>query len=131
AIVQVLALLGVRPLVDDLGRVHDGDLVPVEELGRPRIDVVVSASGNFRDLFANHLELLDAAFRLAALADEPADQNYVRANTLRLAEELGLPPAEAALRIFSNAPGTYGTNVNFAIETRAWDAEEELARIFL
>src|SRR5581483_11579699 len=131
AIGQALALIGVEPQLDDLGRVHDVRLVPLDRLGRPRVDVVITASGIFRDLFAHHLDLLDRAFRLAALADEPPERNFVRANTLAIAAELEVPLEEAALRIFSNAPGTYGTNVNFAVESSAWSAEEELARIFL
>ncbi len=131
AIGQVLWLLGVKPLVDDLGRVHEVELLPLAELGRPRIDVVVTASGIFRDIFANHLELLDRAFKLAAAADEPLDRNFVRKHTLATAAELEIAPEAAAARIFSNAPGVYGTNVNFAIENRAWQREEDLARIFL
>jgi magnesium chelatase subunit H len=131
AIGQVLWLLGVEPLVDDLGRVHDVRLMPLADLGRPRIDVVVTASGIFRDIFANHLELLDRAFGLAAMADEPPDQNFVRKHTLAMAAELELSAEEAAQRIFSNAPGAYGSNVNFAIENRAWRDEEDLGRMFL
>ncbi|HLY66681.1 MAG TPA: cobaltochelatase subunit CobN [Chloroflexota bacterium] len=131
AIGQVLCLLGVRPLVDDLGRVHDMELLPLGELGRPRIDVVVTASGIFRDIFANQLHLLDRAFSLAALADEPAEQNFVRAHTLAMAADLELEAEEAAHRIFSNAAGAYGTNVNFAIENRAWRDEQDLAQMFL
>jgi magnesium chelatase subunit H len=131
AIGQVLVLLGLEPLVDDLGRVHDLALIPLADLGRPRIDVVATASGIFRDLFANHLELVDRGFRLAALADEPLDQNFVRKHTLAMAAELEIAPEEAAHRIFSNAPGVYGTNVNFAIENQAWREGDDLARIFL
>ena len=131
AIGQVLWLLGVQPLVDDLGRVHDVRLISLAELGRPRIDVVVTASGIFRDIFANHLELLDRAFHLAAAAVEPLEQNFVRKHTLAIAGELELPEEEAARRIFSNAPGAYGSNVNFAIENRAWQEEEDLGRMFL
>ena len=131
AIGQVLELLGIEPLVDDLGRVHDVRLRPLEELGRPRIDVVVTASGIFRDIFANQLELLDRAFGLAAAADEPSDHNFVRKHTLATAAELELSASEAAQRIFSNAPGAYGSNVNFAIENRAWREEADLGRMFL
>jgi magnesium chelatase subunit H len=131
AIGQVLCLLGVEALVDDLGRVHEVRLLPLTALGRPRIDVVATASGIFRDIFANHLDLLDRAFRLAALAAEPLEQNFVRKHTLAMSAELEITPEEAAVRIFSNAPGVYGTNVNFAIENRAWQREDDLARIFL
>ena len=127
---QALWLLGVRPHRDALGRVADVRLVPLAELGRPRMDVVLTCSGIFRDLLPNQLTLLDRAVRLAAAADEPPEQNFVRRNALA-ATETGLPFAEAATRVFSNAPGAYGANVNFQVETGAWDDDAALAQTFL
>merc|ERR1712147_389555 len=66
SLAQVLGLVGVRPVPDALGRVNKLELIPLEELGRPRIDVVVSCSGVFRDLFINQMNLLDRAVKLAA-----------------------------------------------------------------
>merc|ERR1712151_1417609 len=100
---QVLALAGVRPVPDSLGRVNKVELIPLEELGRPRIDVVVSCSGVFRDLFINQMNLLDRGIKLAAEADEPVEQNYVRKHALQQAEELGVSLRQAATRVFSNA----------------------------
>merc|ERR1711968_141133 len=70
SLAQVLMLLGVRPLADSLGRVNKLELIPLEELGRPRVDVVVTCSGVFRDLFINQMNLMDRAVKLAAEADE-------------------------------------------------------------
>merc|ERR1719213_1572602 len=78
SLAQVLALVGARPVPDALGRVNKLELIPLEELGRPRIDVVVSCSGVFRDLFINQMNLLDRAVKMAAEADEPIEQNFVR-----------------------------------------------------
>ncbi len=131
ALAQVLILLGVNPLPDALGRVNRLEVVPLEKLGRPRIDVVVSASGIFRDLFPNQLSLLDRAVKLVAELDEPEDQNFIRKHALAQAEELGLTIQQAATRIFSNAAGSYGANVNFAVENGAWETEDQLHDMYL
>ena len=70
-----MALVGAEPVKEGTGRVVRFDLVPLKELGRPRIDVLASLSGIFRDSFANVLDLLDDMFERAALADEPEDMN--------------------------------------------------------
>ena len=81
-------MVGVRPVPDALGRVNKLELITLEELGRPRIDVVVNCSGVFRDLFVNQMNLLDRAIKLAAEQDEPLDMNFVRKHALQQAEEL-------------------------------------------
>ncbi|NJN19769.1 MAG: magnesium chelatase subunit H, partial [Oscillochloris sp.] len=130
-VAQVLALLGARPISDELGSVSDVELVPLEELGRPRIDVVVTVSGIFRDLLGNQIALIDRAARLAAGADEEPEQNYVRRNALEQAAALGVSVEEAAVRVFANAPGSYGANVNHMVESGTWDEEEQLSDAFL
>merc|ERR1712127_554170 len=82
SLAQVLALVGVRPVSDSLGRVNKVELIPLEELGRPRIDVVVSCSGVFRDLSINQMNLMDRGIKMAAEADEPLDQNFVRKHAI-------------------------------------------------
>merc|ERR1711957_1119303 len=82
SLAQVLSLVGVRPVADSLGRVNKVELIPLEELGRPRIDVVVSCSGVFRDLFINQMNLMDRGIKMAAEADEPSDMNFVRKHAL-------------------------------------------------
>ena len=71
-------MVGVNPVSDALGRVNKLEVIPLEELGRPRIDVVVNCSGVFRDLFVNQMNLLDRAIKMAAEQDEPEDMNFVR-----------------------------------------------------
>jgi magnesium chelatase subunit H len=129
-IAQALWLLGAEPYRDALGRVTGARLLPLATLGRPRIDVVLTCSGIFRDLLPNQLHVLDQAARLAAAADEPLDQNFVRRNALA-ATEAGLTAEEAATRVFSNAPGAYGANINLQIESGAWEDEAMLADTFL
>ncbi|HMA37705.1 MAG TPA: cobaltochelatase subunit CobN, partial [Chloroflexia bacterium] len=129
-IAQALWLLGAAPTRDALGRVAGVRLLPLATLGRPRIDVVLTCSGIFRDLLPNQLTLLDAAVRLAAAADEPEADNFVRRN-VRAAQAAGLAPDAAATRVFSNAPGAYGANINFQVETGVWDDAGMLAATFL
>merc|ERR1719409_1156581 len=116
-------MVGVRPLPDSLGRVNQIEPVSLEELGRPRVDVVVTRSGVFRDLFINQMNLLDRAVKLAAEADEPDDQNYVRKHAKEQAKELGMSVRKAATRVFSNAAGSYSANVGLAIENGGWESE--------
>jgi magnesium chelatase subunit H len=131
SLAQVLALVGVRPVPDSLGRVNKVELIPLEELGRPRIDVVVSCSGVFRDLFINQMNLMDRGIKMAAEADEPLDQNFVRKHALEQAEELGVSLREASCRVFSNSAGSYSANVGLAIENGGWEDESQLQEQFL
>lgn len=130
-VAQVLMLMGVRPVPDELGNVTDVALIPLSELGRPRIDVVVTVSGIFRDLLGAQMRLIDKAARLAAMADEPLDANFVRRNALAQAEALGIPLEEAATRVFANAPGSYGSHINHLIESGAWEDDGQISDAFL
>jgi len=130
SLAQVLALVGVRPVPDSLGRVNKVELIPLEELGRPRVDVVVSCSGVFRDLFINQMNLLDRGIKLAAEADEPLEMNFVRKHALEQAEELNIPLRDAAARVFSNSAGSYSANVGLAIENGGWEDEQQLQEQF-
>jgi len=131
SLAQVLALAGVRPVSDSLGRVNKVELIPLEKLGRPRIDVVVSCSGVFRDLFINQMNLMDRGIKMAAEADEPIEMNFVRKHALEQAEELKISVREAACRVFSNSAGSYSANVGLAIENGGWEDESQLQDQFL
>jgi magnesium chelatase subunit H len=129
-IAQALALIGARPRFDSYGRVTGAALIPLEELGRPRIDVVMTLSGIFRDLLPLQTKLLAEAAYLAACADEPLENNYVRKHTLAYQEQQGCDLETAALRVFSNAEGAYGSNVNMLVDNSRWDDEDELAETY-
>ena len=132
SLAQVMLMVGVRPKPDALGRVNKLELIPLEELGRPRIDVVVNCSGVFRDLFINQMNLLDRAVKLAAeQEDEPLEMNFVRKHALEQAEELGVDLRTASTRIFSNASGSYSSNVNLAVENSSWNDEQQLQDMYL
>jgi len=131
SLAQVLWMLGVRPMPDSLGRINKVEAIPLEELGRPRIDVVVTCSGVFRDLFINQMNLLDRAVKLVAELDEPVEMNFVRKHALAQAEELNLSIRDAATRVFSNSAGSYSANVGLAIENGGWEDENQLQDQFL
>jgi magnesium chelatase subunit H len=130
-VAQALWLLGVRPLRDGMNRVTDVAAIPLEQLGRPRIDVVMTVSGIFRDLFGATMGLLDRAVHAVAALDEPDDLNYVRRNIHAQMERDACAFEEAALRVFSNAAGNYGTNVNFMVMDSQWEADDTLAELFV
>ncbi len=131
SLAQVMLLLGVMPVADSLGRVNKLELIPLGELGRPRIDVVVNCSGVFRDLFLNQMMLLDRAVKLAAEAPEPLEMNFVRKHALEQAQVLGVDLRQAATRVFSNASGSYAANINLAVENSTWENEAELQDMYL
>jgi magnesium chelatase subunit H len=130
-VAQALWLLGVRPLRDRLNRVTAVEPIPLEELNRPRIDVVLTVSGIFRDLFSPTVQLLDKAVRLVAELNEPDELNYVRAHVRQQMREESCAQDDAAVRVFSNAPGNYGTNVNFMVMDSQWAQDETLGDLFV
>jgi magnesium chelatase subunit H len=126
-VAQALHLLGVRPIRDALNRATEIEVIPLEELKRPRIDVVMTVSGIFRDLFSPTIGLLDKAVRRVAALDEPLEMNYVQ-------EQINAGTVEfddAVTRVFSNAPGNYGTNVNFMVMESQWETGETLGDLFV
>jgi magnesium chelatase subunit H len=127
---QALALIGARPRFDAYGRIAGATLSPLAELGRPRIDVMLTLSGIFRDLLPLQIKLLAEASFLAASAEEPLDQNFVRKHALRYQQEHGCDLETASLRVYGNADSTYGSNVNHLIENGRWVHENELAETF-
>ncbi|MDD1415545.1 magnesium chelatase subunit H, partial [Dolichospermum sp. ST_con] len=131
SLAQIMWMIGVRPVADALGRVNKLELIPLEELGRPRIDVVINCSGVFRDLFINQMNLLDQGVKMAAEADEPLEMNFVRMHALKQAEDMGINLRQAATRVFSNASGSYSSNINLAVENSTWDSEAELQEMYL
>jgi len=127
---QALALMGALPRFDTYGRLAGACLMPLAELGRPRIDVVITLSGIFRDLLPMQIRLLAEASFLAASADEPEDQNFVRKHALAYMAEHGGDMDAASLRVFGNAEGAYGANVNQLVDSSVWQDEDELGNCF-
>jgi magnesium chelatase subunit H len=129
-IAQALALMGTRPRFDSYGRLAGASLIPLEELGRPRVDVVMTLSGIFRDLLPLQTRMLAEAAYLAAVAEEPDERNFVRKHALAYQAAKGCDLETAALRVFSNADGAYGANVNYLVDSSRWGEEDELAETY-
>lgn len=129
---QMFYLLGVRPRWLSNGRLGGIEVIPPEELGRPRIDLTVRVSGITRDNFSNCVELLDDAICTVAALDEPPEQNYVRKHSLAKLNGArdGEAWRDATLRIFASRPGTYSAGVQLAVYASAWKEEQDLADIF-
>lgn len=138
-IAQVLYMLGVEPVRDAFGRVSDLKLIPSEELGRPRIDVVVQTSGQLRDLAASRLFLINRAVEMAAAAGSEHYENQVAAGVVeaeRALTEKGVSPKEAremaSFRVFGGANGGYGTGIQGMVEAGdRWEDESEIAAVYL
>ncbi|MCX7263170.1 MAG: magnesium chelatase subunit H [Burkholderiales bacterium] len=129
-IAQALALMGALPRFDSYGRIAGATLIPLEELGRPRIDVIMTLSGIFRDLMPLQIKLLAEAAFLAASADEPLEMNWIRKHALAYQQEHGCTLETASLRVYGNAEGAYGSNVNNLVESSRWDDEGEIAETY-
>ena len=127
---QILYLIGVEPEWDEPGRIKNLGIIPLDELGRPRIDITVRISGIMRDSFMQVIELLDDAIRRVAELNEPPDMNFIRKHALAQ-ETDGQEWERAKTRIFGSKPGTYGAGVNLAVNASAWENEEDLANVFL
>ena len=130
-IAQALWLIGAAPRLDGYGRLCGAQLLPLSELGRPRVDVVITLSGIFRDLLPMQTSMLAEAALLAARADEPEEMNFIRKHALAFMASTGCAIEEAALRVFGNADSAYGSNVNALVNSGAWNDEDELGDAFV
>ncbi|MCG8916323.1 cobaltochelatase subunit CobN [Actinokineospora sp. PR83] len=127
-IAEVLALLGARPVWDEASRRISGlEVIPLDELGRPRIDVTVRISGFFRDAFPHVVYLLDDAVRMVAALDESEEDNYVRAHVQADADR---GERQATTRIFGSKPGAYGAGLLPLIDSHNWRDDSDLAEVY-
>jgi len=137
-IAQVFSLLGVKPVWQQESRRVSGlEVIPLSELGRPRIDVTVRISGFFRDAFPNLIELIDQAVELVASLDESPEHNMVvkhfqedRAADQSTGENTDSESNPALYRIFGSKPGTYGAGILGAIDERNWETVQDLAEVY-
>jgi cobaltochelatase CobN len=138
-IAQCFALLGVRPVWQaESRRVKDIEVIPLQELGRPRIDVLMRISGFFRDAFPHMLALLDQAVQQVAHLDEPLDRNFVRKHFLRdMSSQIAAGRADeeaerrASYRIFGSKPGAYGAGILPLINEQNWQDEADFAQAYV
>jgi len=137
-VAYILWLMGVRPVWGKNGQVNGLEVIPISELGRPRIDVTVRITGLFRDAFPNLIDLIDDAVKMVAELDEDENDNYLAANLRRdIVESManGMTVDEArkknSVRIFGCPPGAYGAGVNHAIENSDWKSVQDLADLYI
>ena len=137
---EILSLIGAKPVYDGYGGVSDVQLVPLSELGRPRIDVVVVPSGLDRDLFPEKLQLIDRAIRLASNDSSTEYPNYIRENSNKIFQELmatgNVSEREAQIlstsRIFLEEAGTYGPNLDAPTSaSNTWENDTVLGDLFI
>ena len=129
-IAQALALMGARPVWDELsGRVTGYEILPASVLGRPRVDVTIRVSGFFRDAFPAQIELMDRAARAVMSLEEPEGVNPAAA---RFREEQAVSgSASAGARVFGSKPGAYGAGLQALIDERIWSDVSDLAESYL
>jgi len=138
-VAQILALLGVRPVWQAENRRLTGvEVIPLDELKRPRIDVTTRISGFFRDAFPQLIDLIDDAVNAVISLDEPLSQNFVRKHYLaELGEWIGQGLTEdeasqrSALRIFGAKPGSYGAGILPLIQEKNWQADADFAEAYV
>jgi Cobalamin biosynthesis protein CobN and related Mg-chelatases len=138
-IAQALYMLGIEPVRDAFGRVSDLRLIPSETLGRPRVDVVVQTSGQFRDLAASRLALISRAVEMASAANNDMFENYVNKSTVETERQLveqGISPKDAremsTMRVFGGINGSYGTGIQgMIVSGDKWEDEKEIADTYI
>jgi cobaltochelatase CobN len=137
-IAQVLALMGVEPVWSDAGRVEDVEPIPLDELGRPRIDVTTRVSGLFRDAFPAAAGVVHDAVDAVVDLDEPHEMNYVKKHVEEETEDLvedGMDESDAAsaakARVFTTRPGGYGAGTNKAVDEGNWEDRSDLAEVYV
>lgn len=138
-IAQMLAFLGVRPTWDDAsGRVTGFEVMPLQVLGRPRVDVTLRVSGFFRDAFPHQIDLIDSAVRAVSRLVEPPDMNPLAARVAEDSARMRAAGTDAAtaerragFRVFGSKPGAYGAGLQALIDEKIWEDEADLAESYL
>jgi cobaltochelatase CobN len=134
---QIMYLIGVKPIWQSNGRVSGFEIIPLDQLGRERIDVTIRISGIIRDNFSTCIDIIDEAVQAVASLPEPLEKNFVRKHTLaQLAKnnsDENDPAAwrDATFRLFASKPGSYSAGTQLAVYASAWKDEKDLADIFV
>ncbi|NLE06093.1 MAG: cobaltochelatase subunit CobN, partial [Crenarchaeota archaeon] len=138
-IAEILYLMGVKPVwAKSSGRVIGLEVIPLETLKRPRIDVTVRISGMFRDAFLNIAHLFDEAVSLVADLKEPTESNYVLKHVdtevnqrIKQGDNISQAKEDSLYRVFSDPPGAYGCGISKAIDSKNWKNTKDLADVFV
>ncbi|NLL94697.1 MAG: cobaltochelatase subunit CobN [Thermoplasmatales archaeon] len=127
---QIMHLIGVKPVWSPNGQVHSYEVIPLGELGRPRVDVTVRTSGILRDNFMNCIDLIDKAVREVAALDEPTEMNFIRKHVQRDIAD-GVSEEDSTARLFCAPPGSYVSAVNLAVYASSWKTKDDLAKMYI
>lgn len=138
---QILSYLGVRVMRKAGTWYPELEVIPIAELGRPRVDCLLTICGFFRDMFPNLVQLLNQAFSIVSELDEPPEMNFVRKHSLENLKKLAAEP-EGKLdieeakkiaygRIYGPRAGEYGTRMLGLLEDSIWKDERDLAEIYI
>ncbi|MBN2041955.1 MAG: cobaltochelatase subunit CobN [Spirochaetes bacterium] len=137
-IAEILYLMGARPIWQNGGTVKGVEVIPLEELGRPRFDVTIRSTGFFRDSFPNLMDLVNDAVKMISALNEPPESNILRSNILKDVDEYMLQgksreeaEKDAKFRMFSCPPGTYGAGVKELVETKRWEVQDDLGNEYI
>ncbi len=139
-VAEILYLLGVKPIWQKgSGNVKGVEIIPMKELGRPRIDVTPRISGIFRDAFPLLVDLIDKAVQMTALLNESPNENFIRRHVVKdmdvLTKEEGLDGDEAfrraTFRIFGSPPGSYGAGVAQLVESKNWENVDDIGNMYI
>lgn len=137
---QIMYLIGVKPVWLSNGRLNGFEVIPLEELGRPRIDVTIRVSGITRDSFPSCIDVIDEAVQAVAALKEPVEMNFVRKHTLTQIEKAQIEKSgqdskeswrNATFRLFASKPGTYQAGTQLAVYASAWKTEKDLSDVFI
>lgn len=137
---QILYAMGVKPQWNEGGQVVGMEVIPLKELGRPRIDAVISLTGLYRDQFPNVMERFNEAIGLLAVQTESKEENFIKANTERIEAELLKSGVQrdkarefALTRVFGNESGDYSTKLTDAsLASDQWDdGDGKLEKLYL
>lgn len=130
AVAVIINLMGAEPAYDAQGKISHYQLIPLEKLGRPRIDVLIQISSIFRDTFGVLVDHLDKLVKDAAKAIEPCEMNHIKKHVEAAMKE-GKDFESATSRLFTQAPGSYGSQVEELVEDSAWESEDDLDNMFV
>ena len=136
---QILYLMGVKPVWQKgSGKVRGIEIIPMEKLGRPRIDVSPRVSGIFRDAFPLLMDLIDDAVQMTAMINEPDESNFIRRHVFKDVKEYEKDGQDqksafrkATFRIFGSPPGSYGSGVSKMVESKTWETTDDLGNMFI
>nr|WP_241263038.1 cobaltochelatase subunit CobN [Parahaliea mediterranea] len=134
---QIMHALGVRPVWDRGGRVTGLEIIPADELQRPRVDTVIQVTSVYRDQFDGIMKRLARVIETLSEREEPG--NPLASNTQKITAALrekglsaGLASQYASARLFSNPPGSYGSGVtDVAMNSTQWEDEAIVADTFI